>query len=197
MLIVYFIVFILITTVLLFKIFHNKIHQHNHDHNIPLVKKNVHNDNELFHISGKKVTFDEADSVCKQYGAKLANYDQLLHAYLHGSEFCNLGWTQNQTGYHLTQKDTWNKLQYHKNDSDKNMCGNIGINGGKFPKNTKLGVNCYGKRPEKTHEFEFPKLPTKPITKKKEIKVYDDLIIVPYNRQKWGRDDLIENYARF
>jgi len=194
---------IAIIAVILFKkninkiLFDNHDNNHNHNHNLPLVQKNIHDDNEIFHVSGEKVTFDEANTVCQQYGAKLASYDQLLHAYLHGNEFCNVGWTQNETGYYLTQKDTWQKLQYYDDVNKKNMCGNIGINGGKFPKNTKLGVNCYGKRPEKKHEFEFPKLPKKPITKKKEVKIYDDLIIVPYNRHKWSRDDVIENYARF
>jgi hypothetical protein len=48
-----------------------------------------------------------------------------------------------------TQKDTWNKLQ--KTDRAKNACGRPGINGGYIKnKNVRLGVNCYGKKPNPT-----------------------------------------------
>lgn len=174
------------------------IHDFNHNHDVvPLVEKRVHDEKEIFHVSGNSVPYKDANQVCKKYGASLATYDQLIHAYLHGAEWCNTGWTSDETGYYLTQKDTWKKLQYHDEKEKRNMCGVVGLNGGKFPVDTKLGVNCYGKRPKNTHEFEHPLLPSKPIPKKKEVKIFDDLIVVPYNREKWSRDDLIEGYARF
>jgi len=192
---------ILTITVLLFRKNINKLlfHQHKNTshHHIPLVEKKSHDENEVFHVTGNKVTFDEAQQVCKQNGARLASYDELVHAYLHGSDFCNLGWSENQTAYYITQKDTWDKLQYHENFEDKHQCGNIGLNGGKFPKNTKFAVNCYGKRPIQKDEFEFPELPKKPIIKQKKVKIYDDLVIVPYNRYKWSRDDIVDNSAKF
>ena len=103
--------------------------------------------NEVFNIRNNLYTYDEAQSVCSMYGAKLADYDQIEEAYNDGGEWCNYGWSEGQLALFPTQKETWNKLQ--KTDRAKNACGRPGINGG-FIKNkhVRFGVNCYGKKPK-------------------------------------------------
>lgn len=102
--------------------------------------------NEVFNIRNNLYTYDEARSVCSIYGAKLADYDQIEEAYDEGGEWCNYGWSEGQMALFPTQKSTWNNLQ--KTDRAKNACGRPGINGGYIKnKNVRLGVNCYGRKP--------------------------------------------------
>jgi ABC-type multidrug transport system fused ATPase/permease subunit len=104
---------------------------------------------EVFNISNNIYTYDDAQAVCKVYGAKLATYDQLEDAYSKGAEWCNYGWSDGQMAYFPTQKSTWSKLQ--KDEKRKNNCGRPGINGGYMGNpNLKFGVNCFGKKPQPT-----------------------------------------------
>ena len=162
-----------------------------HDHPAtPLSQINNHDEEEVFHVAGKSVPYCEAKSVCKQLGAELATYDQILHAYQHGAEWCNYGWTKNQTAYYPTQKHTWEQLQNAENPSDRLICGMPGINGGRFNKNMKFGVNCFGIKPDKPdQDFIHPKLPEPKLKEKKKVKYYHDLVVIPYSRKKWSRDD--------
>jgi hypothetical protein len=109
---------------------------------------------EVFNIRNNLYTYDEAREVCSIYGAKLASYDQVEHAYNKGAEWCIYGWSEGQMALFPTQKKTWDALQVkNKNKCDgksnvNNACGRPGINGGiiKNP-NVRFGVNCYGKKP--------------------------------------------------
>jgi hypothetical protein len=102
---------------------------------------------EVFNISNNLYTFDDAQSICSAYGAKLANYDQMEEAYRNGAEWCNYGWSAGQMAFFPTQKSTWNALQ--ETDKNKNDCGRPGINGGYFANpNIRFGVNCFGKKPK-------------------------------------------------
>ena len=102
---------------------------------------------EVFNIRNNIYTYDEAQSVCSIYGAKLATYDQVEKAYNLGGEWCNYGWSDGQMALFPTQKATWNKLQ--NTDRSKNACGRPGINGGYIKnKHVRFGVNCYGKKPK-------------------------------------------------
>jgi hypothetical protein len=102
---------------------------------------------EVFNISNNLYTFDDAQSICSAYGAKLANYDQMEEAYRNGAEWCNYGWSAGQMAFFPTQKSTWKALQ--ETDKNKNDCGRPGINGGYFANpNIRFGVNCFGKKPK-------------------------------------------------
>jgi hypothetical protein len=102
---------------------------------------------EVFNISNNLYTFDDAQSICSSYGAKLANYDQMEEAYKNGADWCNYGWSAGQMAFFPTQKSTWNALQ--ETDKNKNDCGRPGINGGYFANpNIRFGVNCFGKKPK-------------------------------------------------
>ena len=89
-----------------------------YDNNIhsatPLSQETRHDDNEVFHVSGNQVTYDDAPDVCKQLDSRLATYDEVLHAYQHGAEWCNYGWSQDQLALYPTQKETWEKFNTQK-----------------------------------------------------------------------------------
>jgi len=102
--------------------------------------------NQVFNLGNNLYTYEEAESVCNAYGAKLADYDQIEAAYDAGGEWCNYGWSADQMAFFPTQKSTWDKLQ--GSEMTKNACGRPGINGG-FIGNpyVRFGANCYGVKP--------------------------------------------------
>jgi hypothetical protein len=101
---------------------------------------------EVFNIANNLYTYNDAAAVCKSYGARLANYNDMEESYNNGGEWCSYGWSDNQMAYFPTQKNTWEKLQ--KNPKTKNNCGRPGINGGYMANpNLRFGVNCYGVKP--------------------------------------------------
>jgi hypothetical protein len=102
---------------------------------------------EVFNISNNLYTYDDAQSICASYGARLAKYDEIEAAYNDGAEWCNYGWSANQMALFPTQKSTWNDLQNTENH--KNDCGRPGVNGGYIDNPyIQFGVNCYGKKPD-------------------------------------------------
>lgn len=110
-------------------------------------KTTVPSNNEVFNIGVNKYTYDDAQSICKSYGARLATYDEIETAYNNGAEWCNYGWSEGQMAYFPTQKATWSELQ--KDPKRKNDCGRPGVNGGYMVNPyLRFGVNCYGKKPE-------------------------------------------------
>lgn len=101
---------------------------------------------QVFHIPGNTYTYDDAEALCKAYGADLASYNEIEESYKDGAEWCSYGWSKNQLALFPTQKDTYNKLQKIK--GHEHDCGRPGINGGFIDnKKTRFGVNCYGNKP--------------------------------------------------
>ena len=102
---------------------------------------------QVFNISRNLYTFEEAEPLCRAFGAELATYDQVKEAYERGADWCNYGWTKGQLAVYPTQKDTYEKLQ-HGPEDQRMSCGIPGVNGGYFPNaDQRFGVNCYGPRP--------------------------------------------------
>ena len=102
---------------------------------------------EVFNVGDNLYTYEDAQTVCSAYGARLATYDEIEQAYQQGAEWCNYGWSDGQMAFFPTQKDTWDKLQ--KNEKTKNSCGRPGINGGFIDNpNVRFGINCYGLKPK-------------------------------------------------
>lgn len=152
---------------------------------------------QVFHVSGNKYGFDDAQAICKAYGGKLANYDQVEKAYKAGGEWCGYGWSEGQMALYPTQKKTFEKLQ--KIEGHEHDCGRPGINGGYIANpNVKFGVNCYGYKPKITPEEEklmeinsmYPK------TKKElsmEKKIYEwrrklgEILVAPFNKTRWSK----------
>lgn len=101
---------------------------------------------EVYNVSNNLYTYEEAQSICQNYSARLATYDDIENSYNDGGEWCNYGWSDGQMALFPTQKDTWNRLQHTK--THKNDCGRPGINGGYIDNPyIKFGVNCYGVKP--------------------------------------------------
>lgn len=160
-----------------------------HDHpETPLSEKQSHNDKEVYHIANPRVPFDKAEAVCNQNGGKLASYNQMLHAYQHGSSWCSHGWTKDGTAFYPTTKKIWKQIQEAEDPKDRKMCGHVGLNGGIFNKNMKFGVNCYGVKPKPDGKYKHSPLPKRPKKNKTKSEIFDDIIVAPFNRKRWNRD---------
>lgn len=151
---------------------------------------------QVFHLKDNKYTYDNAKAVCKAYGARLANYDDMQKAHREGGEWCNYGWSENQAALFPTQKATWEKLQKIK--GHEHDCGRPGINGGYIANpNIKFGVNCYGYKPKMNQNSRhlmdnntvYPKtdkeieFDNKVKQWKKEI---NNLVVAPFNGDRWS-----------
>ena len=155
---------------------------------------------EVFNLSENLFTYDDAQTVCKSYGARLATYDEVEKSYNTGGEWCSYGWSSDQMALFPTQKDTWQKL---KDKGSPNACGRPGINGGFF-KNPyiKFGANCFGKKPKPSARDESmfaarqkQQLSSLPITAadkelQNKVKFFQDnadkLLIQSFNSNKWS-----------
>lgn len=155
-------------------------------------KVNLITTDEVFNIPGNKYTYDEAQTLCKAYGANLATYTQIENAYKSGGEWCNYGWSTDQLALFPTQKSTYNKLQTVK--GHENDCGRPGINGGFMANpNNRYGVNCYGKKPaitnteKKLMEINKNYPPETELDKQTEKmkKQIDNILISPFNSTSW------------
>ena len=151
---------------------------------------------QVFHIPGNNYTYDNADSLCKAYGSRLATYSEVEDSYKNGSEWCSYGWSDRQLALFPTQKDTCNHLQTvegHEND-----CGRAGINGGYIAnENVKFGANCFGYKPKIT-DTELGMMQTAPLYPKtlkdiKEEKQVDywrrkipEILVAPFNKNVWS-----------
>ena len=145
---------------------------------------------EVFNVSNNLYTYDDAQSVCKSYGARLATYDEIEASYTDGGEWCNYGWSENQMALFPTQKDTWNRLQGTK--KHKHDCGRPGINGGFIDNpNIQFGANCYGTKPTAGPDIVATDPSIKFPEEDEEDRKMRDLQgkkfqISNFNRQKWS-----------
>jgi hypothetical protein len=154
---------------------------------------------EVFNVSNNLYTYEDAQAVCKAYGARLATYDEMEDAYNNGADWCNYGWSDGQMAFFPTQKETWSKLQ--KNPKHKNDCGRPGVNGGYMANPyLKFGVNCYGKRPDPTkNDLKAMKANVDVVVPKTEEEIQLDkkvqfwkenadklLNVNSFNREKWS-----------
>jgi hypothetical protein len=102
---------------------------------------------EVFNVSNNLYTYDDAKAVCRSMGSRLATYDEIEASYMGGAEWTSYGWSEGQHAYFPTQKATWARLQEIK--GHEHDLGRPGVNGGYFANpNVRLGVNCYGVRPQ-------------------------------------------------
>jgi hypothetical protein len=161
------------------------------------VSSNALKQKEVFNIANNMYTYDDAQSICQSFGARLAKYEEIEDAYNKGGEWCNYGWSDNQSAYFPTQKSTWDALQTTK--TQKNKCGRPGINGGYIDDpNARYGVNCYGVKPkpkntdlEKLSGSAIPKSADDLIMEMK-IKFWKEnadkiLQVNSYNTNKWSQ----------
>ena len=154
---------------------------------------------EVFNIGNNMFNYDDAQSVCASYGARLATYDEVESTYNNGGEWCNYGWSDGQAAYFPTQKSTWKNLQ--QSESTKNACGRPGVNGGFIDNpNIRFGANCFGQKPKPSTSdlasmssgigIVIPKKPEDTLLEKK-IEFWKNnrdklLKINSYNNNKWS-----------
>ena len=152
---------------------------------------------QVFNIPGNEYTYDDASSLCKAYGSKLATYSQIENAYKSGAEWCNYGWSADQMAFYPTQTTTWDKLQKIK--GHQHDCGRPGINGG-YIKNKKVrfGVNCFGPKPSITEEEQnimnndvpYPLTKEERQLKQKSSqykKNLAEILVSPFNYKNWSQ----------
>lgn len=117
----------------------------------PAPKQNVIDGTKVFHIPENRYTYEEAPAACAAVGATLATHEQMKAAYEEGADWCNYGWSADQTAFYPTQPESWNKIQ--ANPSTANHCGRPGLNGGYMENpNITFGVNCYDSNLQHTTE---------------------------------------------
>jgi len=151
---------------------------------------------QVYHIPGNEYNFENAKSLCKAYGSRLATYNEIENAYKNGAEWCSYGWSDRQLALFPTQKKTWNYLQNQK--GHENDCGRAGINGGYIANpNVRFGVNCYGYKPEITQQEQdlmetTPLYPRTLQDKKQEDRInywkskIPEILVSPFNRKIWS-----------
>lgn len=101
---------------------------------------------EVFLVGDNIYGYDEAESLCKAYGARLATMGDLYDAWKKGADWCSYGWVKGHRAVFPTQKESWLKLQ--ENEYTRLKCGMPGLNGGFVrDKTAKYGVHCYGVKP--------------------------------------------------
>ena len=152
---------------------------------------------QVFHIPGNEYTYEDAKSLCKAYGARLATYDEVENSYNKGGEWCSYGWSDKQLALYPTQKTTYDKLQTIK--GHEHDCGRPGVNGGFINnKKTRFGVNCYGRKPKINAEEQKLMNDIKPYPETEKDKKLDeriqhfreklpDILIAPFNKHNWSR----------
>lgn len=97
---------------------------------------------EVFHVSDKSYTYNEARAICKKYGAELSTPSQVYKMYTAGTSWCEPGWSE---GQHVIFPSTQQSVdEANSNEETKGSCGKVGLNG-MFERDTdkKYGVNCW------------------------------------------------------
>jgi hypothetical protein len=154
---------------------------------------------QVFHIPASIYDYDNAKALCNAYGADLANIDQMEEAHSSGAEWCSYGWSDNQMILYPTQKSTWDELQKSSDPAKKNSCGRPGVNGGFFEDTSKkLGVNCYGPKPDinpsssklmaSIQNYEAGKMlnPEHDARVNQMREKINDIVIAPFNKGAWS-----------
>ena len=158
-------------------------------------KKCKDEDGEVFHVGKNNYPYEEARDVCNVYDSRLASYDEVENAYMNGGNWCSYGWSDGQLALFPIQKAVYNEMK--KIPNHEHDCGRPGVNGGYMKdKNTKFGVNCYGKKPYATDkEIEYNKrhqhLPiTDDAIQKEKDKKINKFLVSPFNKEKWSETSL-------
>jgi hypothetical protein len=149
---------------------------------------------QVFHIPENKYTYDDAKSICKAYGARLANYDDMSNAYDKGADWCSYGWSAKKMALFPTQREKWEKLQEIK--GHEKDCGRPGINGGYiYDDKMTYGINCYGSKPG-MKDVNSLQINEPPFINENELKFdkkvsywkdkIKDIEIAPFNHENWS-----------
>jgi hypothetical protein len=151
---------------------------------------------QVFHIADNLFTYDDAEAVCRAYGADLATYDQMVDAYKKGANWCSYGWTKEQMALYPIQYSYWQKLQ-ESDPEEAGSCGVPGINGGFFENpHMQFGVNCYGAKrgPRKDEKVKDIYVSDKEREIRAKVAAFQKQLgkfkLLPFNEDKWGSCNL-------
>ena len=151
---------------------------------------------QVFHIADNLFTYDDAEAVCRAYGADLATYDQMVDAYKKGANWCGYGWTKEQMALYPIQYSYWQKLQ-DSSPEEASACGVPGINGGYFENpQMQFGVNCYGAKrgPRKDEKVKDVYVSDKEREIRAKVAAFQKQLgkfkLLPFNEDKWGSCNL-------
>lgn len=148
---------------------------------------------QVFHVQDSIFTYDDAEAVCKAYGAELADYKQMIDAYKQGANWCNPGWVKGQLALYPIQHSFWKKKQESDDPERRGECGQPGINGGYYQNRfMQFGVNCYGskrapvgdERMKHTYQSDHEReLARKVAVFRRQL---GNLRLAPFNQEKWN-----------
>ena len=150
----------------------------------------TNDDGEVFHVPKNKYTYNDAADVCKRLDSRLATYDEVEDAYKNGANWCSYGWSEDQMALFPIQKSVYNELK--KIPGHEHDCGRPGVNGGYISKkNSKFGVNCYGKKPyitdkDKSFMENYSYSPAISDASYNVINKVNHLLVAPFNKEKWS-----------
>lgn len=147
---------------------------------------------QVFHVADNLFGYDDAEAVCRAYGAELATYDQMVDAYKKGANWCSYGWVKDQMAFYPVQYSFWNKLQ-ESDPEEAASCGVPGINGGYFENpHMQFGVNCYGVKrgPRSDEKSKDIYVSDKERALRAKVAEFQKQLgkfkLLPFNEDKWG-----------
>lgn len=147
---------------------------------------------QVFHVKDSIFTYDDAEAVCKAYGADLADYKQMIAAYKNGANWCNPGWVKGQLALYPIQHSFWKKKQESDDPDTRGECGQPGINGGYYQnRHMQFGVNCYGDKRAPVGEEKLKRAYQSDFERELARKVavfrrqLGNLQLAPFNQDKW------------
>jgi len=149
---------------------------------------------QVFHISDSIFGYDDAEAVCKAYGAELADYKQMIEAYKTGANWCNPGWVKGQMALYPIQHSFWKKKQENSDPDRRGECGQPGINGGFYQnRHMQFGVNCWGQKrgpiDEERMKHAYQSDMDRELARKVAVfrRQLGNLSLAPFNQDKWHK----------
>ena len=154
----------------------------------PVEPKPIENKKEVFLVSNNIFSKSDGPKVCEGlFNSVAATKEQLNDSFNNGANWCNYGWTSEGHAYYPLQTDTLNTT-----------CeGKAGLNGGIMEDNDyKLGVLCYGIKPEDTKYTNLDKVKKDCSMAEGDIKLLENyrkklengnVKIAPFNDKAWSR----------
>lgn len=144
--------------------------------------------NEVFLVKNNIFDSDIAPKVCSAlFNAQQASKAQINDSFNNGANWCNYGWVAERgEAYYPLQAD----------QNDKICVGDKGLNGGQIQDGVKLGVACYGEKPDQNTYSDIKTLYSDTSLAEGDIALLEDyrkrlnnggIKIAPFNDKQWSR----------
>jgi hypothetical protein len=163
-----------------------------------ITPEKVINEPEVFLIQDNIYQYEDAEPLCRAYGARLATMGDLYDAWRKGADWCFYGWVRGQRIVYPTQKESWIKLQESDELETRNKCGLPGLNGGRVRDPTaRYGVHCFGVKPPTWRNYKANKMAQTNFTEREQEahsratyfkKRLNEYTIMPFNKGEWSTE---------